>query len=306
VADEVRKALCAGELKIGGVTLPCAVLEDETRVLTMGEFLQAIGRARTPKGRTKAVDELPPFLEAANLQPYIDADLRASTTRIVFKRKSGGLAYGYRAELLPAVCRAFLQAREDRKLRHTQQHIAQQCEVLMRGFAHVGIIALVDEATGYQRVRARRSLEQILEKFITKELQPWAKRFPDEFYEELFRLRGWSYEPWSIKRPAYVGKLTNDLVYARLAPAVLEELRKKNPPDEKGRRRHKHHQWLTQDVGHPKLHEHLISVIALEKASATWSSFYRGIQRAFPQYNQTIPLDLLDKDELEDEKRTGG
>lgn len=292
--EKVHKALCAGEVRIGNVVIPCAVLEDETRVLTMGEFLLAIGRARTPKGRTKAVDELPPFLEARNLQPYIDEGLRASTNRIVFKRERGGIAYGYKAELLPAVCRVFLQAREDRKLRHTQQHIAQQCEMLIRGFAHVGIIALVDEATGYQDFRSKEALAKILEKFIAKELQSWTKMFPDEFYKHLFRLMGWSYNPLSVKRPSYVGKLTNDLIYERLAPGVLDELREKNPPDEKGRRKHKHFQWLTGDLGHPRLREHLAAVIALEKANRTWDTFYRSMQRALPKQNETIPLPLDD------------
>jgi hypothetical protein len=76
-------------------------------------------------------------------------------------------------------------------------------------------------------------------------------------------------------------------------------LRAKNPPDAKGRRRHKHHQWLTDDIGHPKLREHLAAVVALEKAATNWDGFYRGIQRALPRYNQTIPLDLPDKNELE-------
>lgn len=293
--EKIHDALAVGVATIGDNEIPCAVLEDETRVLTMGEFLQAIGRARTPKGRSRAVDELPPFLEARNLQPYIDADLSESTKRVVFRSpRSGGVAYGYKAELLPGVCKVYLQAREDRKLRHTQQHIAQQCEILMRGFAHIGIIALVDEATGYQDLRSRYALGEILEKFIAKELQPWTKTFPDEFYKHLFRLRGWSYDPLSVKRPSYVGKLTNDLIYERLAPGVLDELRAKSPKDEKGRRRNKLFQWLTGDMGHPRLREHLAAVIALEKANMTWDSFYRGIQRALPRQNETIPLPLDD------------
>ena len=48
----------------------------------------------------------------------------------------------------------------------------------MRGLARVGIIALVDEATGFQRIREERALATILEKFIAKEIQPWAMTFP--------------------------------------------------------------------------------------------------------------------------------
>lgn len=303
MSEKIRDAVCTGEVKIGNATLPCAVLEDGTRVLTMGEFLQAIGRSRTPKGKGKAVDELPPFLEATNLQRYIDADLRLSTSRIVFRSpKSGGVAYGYRAELLPAVCKVFLQAREERTLRHTQEHIAQQCEILMRGFAHVGIIALVDEATGYQDIRSKEALAEILEQFIAKELQSWTRTFPPEFYEELFRLYGWSYNPISVKRPSVVGKMTNDLVYERLAPGVLEELRQKNPKDEKGHRRWKHFQWLTGDIGHPKLREHLYAVITLMKASATRDQFMRGMNRALPKPpkpGETIPFNFQERGGLE-------
>jgi len=49
----------------------------------------------------------------------------------------------------------------------------------VRGFARVGIIALVDEATGYQEVRNKLALQAILDAFLRKELAAWAKRFPD-------------------------------------------------------------------------------------------------------------------------------
>jgi hypothetical protein len=168
----------------------------------------------------------------------------------------------------------------------------------MRGFAKVGIVALVDEATGYQEVRDRLALQKILEKYLREEYAKWARTFPDEFYENLFRLRGWQYRPLTLKKPGVVGHLTNDLIYKRLAPGVLDELKKKNPIVAPGQRRQRHHQWLTEDVGHPRLREHLSAVMALMKASTKWSSFYRSMQRALPQYGNTIPLAL---DEPEDE-----
>jgi hypothetical protein len=39
---------------------------------------------------------------------------------------------------------------------------------LLRGFARVGIIALVDEATGFQRDRTKDALSKILEAYIAK------------------------------------------------------------------------------------------------------------------------------------------
>lgn len=39
----------------------------------------------------------------------------------------------------------------------SQRHIADRAETLIRGLATVGIFALVDEATGYQKIRAHRA-----------------------------------------------------------------------------------------------------------------------------------------------------
>jgi hypothetical protein len=163
----------------------------------------------------------------------------------------------------------------------------------MRGLATVGIVALVDEATGYQEVRDRKALEEILSKFIASELLPWAKQFPDEFYVELFRLRGWQHlqSPLTGKRPSVVGHYTNDLIYQRLAPAVLDELKARNPVVS-GRRRHKHHQWLSKDVGHPSLQEHLTKIVVLMKAAPNWTSFYRSVERALPKLGSTIEMPL--------------
>jgi len=300
MAKKIQQAICDGILRIGDAELPCAVLEDGTRLINQAETMEALGRSRRAKGGTGAVDELPPFLAAKNLEPFIDDDLRRSTTPVTFRPlrggggKEGNKQIGYRAEILPKVCEVMLEARDAKVLQANQQRLAIQADVLMRGLAHVGIIALVDEATGYQDIRAKEALAEILEAFIADELQPWTKTFPDEFYKQLFRLRGWSYNPFSVKRPSYVGKLTNDIVYERLAPGVLDELRSKNPPDEKGRRKWRHFQWLTGDIGHPKLREHIYAVIALMKAASTWDQFYRGLQRALPQQNKTLPLPLDD------------
>jgi hypothetical protein len=293
MSEKMPEALNDGVIEIGNAKIPCSVLEGEIRVLTQEGFLNAIGRAGKAKAGTGAsVDRLPAFLSARNIKPFISQELEESTKPIRFKTAKGSMAFGYRAELLPQVCEVYLKARDAGKLSIRQKHIAIQADILMRGLAHVGIIALIDEATGYQYIRARRALDKILDMFIAKELSKWAKIFPDEFYEHLFRLRGWQYYPMSVKKPAYVGKLTNDIVYMRLAPGVLEQLKKLNPITSTGRRRHKHHQWLTEDIGHPQLREHLASIILLMKVSKNWNTFYRMLQQGLPRKAQTIEMYL--------------
>ena len=277
-------------LVISGSEIPCYVLEDETRVLSQGGFLRAIGRTGGSSVGREAPFKLPVFLRAKNLSRYISSDLEATSNPIEFQDVGGMfVAAGYRAVLLPGVCTVYLDARRAGVLYKSQEHIAQRAEILLSGLATVGIIALVDEATGYQNVRVDRALATILEKYIAREIQPWVKTFPDEFYMEMFRLNRWS-KPDGAKRPSVIGRFTNDIVYDRLAPGVLEELRQINPTLTTGGRQHRHHQWFTPEFGHPKLNQHLTVVIALMQAAPNWPFFQRSLQRVFPKLNAKIPF----------------
>jgi len=285
----IPQATHTGELKIGDLAIPCAVLEDGTRLLTQWGFYRAIGRSGRPAGGWGSdVEKVAPFLALDNLKPYVSIELADSIKPIVFRVPRGGKAYGYRAELLPQVCEVYLRAREEEALLKTQLKFAQACEVLTRGLAHVGIIAMVDEATGYQYERAHDALAKILEEFIAKELRKWVQTFPPEFYRELFRLRNLKYDG-SVKRPQYIGVLTNDLVYSRLAPGVLDELRRQTPRDDKGRLKQHLHRRLTEDVGHPKLLQHLSAVTAIMRLCDKWEQFKPMLDRALPKYRR-LPL----------------
>jgi hypothetical protein len=195
----------------------------------------------------------------SSISPFLNEQLLEVTKNPTrFTTKRGLIAYCYEATILADICDAVFEANKQGKLQKQQSHIAERCEILMRGFAKVGIIALIDEATGYQEVRDKQALQQMLDKFLRADLAKWAKTFPDEFYENLFKLKGWQYRPTSVKRPGVVGRWTNDIVYKRLAPGVMIALREKNPVTETGRRKHRHHQWLSDDYGHPALREHPI------------------------------------------------
>lgn len=289
------RATHEGDIRLGEYIIHCAVLEDGRRVLTQSDLMIALGRARQAKGRNYYDGDvnLPAFLTAKNLKQFIDNDLYVTSSQIEFRPMKGAKAFGYPAELLPKVCEVFLRARDEGVLTHMQIHVARQADILMRALAHVGITALVDEATGYQQVRDRDALQKILELYLLKEFAAWAKRFPDDFYKELFRLRGWQWNKLSVARPGYVGKLTNDLVYERLAPGILDELKRKNPKSETGTRKTRHHQWLTEDVGHPALAQHLHAITALMRAANDWKTFYSMVERALPKRIGQLPL-LLD------------
>jgi hypothetical protein len=303
------KATHAGPLKIGHTAIDCAVLEDGTRVISQSSFLRAINRSIRPTAGQgsaslrRAIDEevgfeeLPPFLPSKNLKPFIGKELMDSKNPIAYRPLSGGrLAFGYKAEILPMVCYAYIDADKAGVILSTQKNMVKAAETIVRGLATVGIIALIDEATGYEKVRDRLALQKILDAYLLKELAAWAKRFPDEFYIELFRLRNWEWKGMAVNRPSFVGRLTNDLVYERLAPGILKELQTRNPVTESGHRRARHHQLLTNDVGHPALAQHLHANIALMRASRDWNSFMMLMNRALPKKSGQLPLLLEDAD----------
>lgn len=298
-ADE-KVAVCGSPdrpLHIGEFEFPCYVLEDGTRVLTQGGMLAALGRHPKANVRPEELEEggerLPALVQGKAIRPYISADLLEQSQPITFRTPQGRRASGYRAELLPHLCEVYLRARDAGVLPKNQEHVARQADILVRGLAHVGIIALVDEATGYQAIRARDALATILEEFIAKELQPWLKTFPPDFYKELFRLRGFEFPRDMNQRPRYFGQLTNDIVYERLAPGVLEELKRVTPRNDSGRRKHKYFQRLTSEIGYPKLREHLGSVVTIMKLSSNWEDFQEKLDMIHPKFGTTRRLPFL-------------
>lgn len=225
------------------------------------------------------------FIDGLSQKGVETKDLAARIrSPIQFRAPGGGRSvYGFEATILADICDAVLAARKADALQRQQQHIAERCEILLRGFARVGIIALVDEATGFERDKTKRSLARILEAFVAKELQPWVKTFPDEYYAQMFRLRGLAYTPSSVKRPQYFGILTNDIIYKRLAPGVLAELKKVVPKTESGRRKGTLSQGLTRNVGYPKLREHLGATVAFMKISRDYFDFIDKMDAHYPR-----------------------
>jgi len=290
--EQLVQATNEGILPIGNVNLRVAVLKDGTRVLNRAGVFRAFGRTR--RGRalsdTTRVRGYPSFIDAQNLKPYISAELQKELTEFQYLSKSGrAIRNGFRAEILPEICDVYLRARHEKVLVKQQEHLAVAAEIIVRSLSKVGIIALVDEATGYQSERERDELQKILAAYISAELLPWTKRFPDEFYQQIYKLKDWEYNPRNHKHTQLVGKLTNQIVYELLPAGVLDELRKKNPiVESKKYRAHKHHQFLTIDIGNPNLEKHLSQLIVLMRISQDWQEFENHLIEAFPRYGDQM------------------
>lgn len=274
-------------LKIGEIELDCYVLNNSQRVISQRGMFRGLSVTRGgPRDDMKPDEsgaELPRFATQNWLLKHLSNDLQmALRNPILFSAPGAPRVLGYPATILPELCDAILAARAASDTTDRQEGIVSRAEQLMRAFARLGIIALVDEATGYQAFRARDELQKILAAYVSPELMPYTQRFPQNFYAELHRVRGWKYAPGSSKRNHYIGKLTNELIYKQLPAGVLDDLRKKNPViSEKKRRKNLHYRYLTDDVGDPHLQKQIVSVTTLLSVADDWADFSRLFSKKF-------------------------
>jgi len=279
------------KLKLGDRELECYVLEGGKRVLSGRGMQEVLGLGQSHGGLLKD------FLGQETIKPFIDNELAmefANPVRFIRPGRGGKLALAYEATILPRLCDAVLEARKrNPNLGKRQKEVADQCEIITRVLAKVGIIALVDEVTGYQEIRDREALQRILDLYVKDEWSKWTRRFGNEFYKNLFRLKNIPFPPHEgTKKPSYVGHWTNDVVYSRLAPGILKKLREVNPRTPSGNRARKFFQHLTDDIGIPELQQHLSNVTFLMKSCLTWDEFKQRLDIASPKCGETMSLPL--------------
>jgi len=288
------KADYFGELDLNGIKISCAVLEDGTRVIVNRSLANAIGIKGSGaywQKKKKGERLLPEYLSANYLTPFISNEFRESLYNpIPYINNSGVLTEGVSADKLSDICDIYIKASEKGAL-PDNQHIADNAYKLLLGFSKVGIIALVDEATGYQYEREKDELQKILKAYISEELLPWQKRFPDIFYKELFRLNGWNFTVGGIKkRPGVIGTWTNKLIYEQLPKGVLEELKKQTPVSESGNKTVRYHQLLTEDIGSPHLTAQINQVVTLFQLSDTMEHMWNQFEKL--KHRQSGQLEL--------------
>lgn len=299
-SKEISKVTHQGKWKVADdIEIDCYVTNDKLRLLS----LRGTARAMNLKGGGSG--GLLRNLKSKWIQPYLSDQLKewilgAETDSIdkIFGVK-GPAFIPFEASLFVDVCKAYVKASNDGILTENQKDIADRLLGIMSAFAKVGIVAIVDEITGYQVERAEDELQQILAKYVSQEYLEWAKRFPDEFYIQLFRLRDWGeFKKAGQKMPGVVGKYANQLVYDQLPEGVLEELRNRTPKSEKsGKYTMKLHQSLTLDTGVKHLDKHLVAVITLMKVSDNWEDFIYLFNKSYSK-NVQLRMEFDDDREL--------
>jgi hypothetical protein len=165
---KIRKVKYRGELDLLGFKLPCYVLEDGTRVLS-GRGMQNALKMTDESDKQSSGGRLVENLGQKSLQPFINREKGLVGFEPIISYDGNKEIHGYKASLLPDICNIYLEARRSIRLSPRQGIIANQCEILLGALAKVSIDALVDEATGYQKVR-EKTLQEILRLYVSEEI----------------------------------------------------------------------------------------------------------------------------------------
>lgn len=290
-----------GELNLAGIIIPCYVLEDGTRVLS-GRKMQEALKMVDEGGEKSSGHRMAVSLSRKNISPFISKYLSVGTFSPIECYDGKQKIMGYRAEALADICDVFLEARKEVALTSRQQKIADQCEILMRAFARVGIIALVDEATGYQNEREHLELQKILSAYISDEILKWQLTFTDDFYREIYRLWGLPFIPKYIRnKPSFIGKLTTKYIYEELPKGVVDKIKEKTGKTEHGNWKYKWHQSLTPEIGREHLKRQIIEVTTLMSISKSKEQFNDLFQQ---KYHKIVQLELEFNEEIPEKEKT--
>ena len=290
-------ALLGAKLTLGGIEVDCYVTEDGERLIATRGMQDILKLVDDDAGsHQKSGSRLTRLLNNKNINPLIFKNKPQGHFLPKKRRYEGRVIAGYNAEMLVDICEGMLEARSSGALKTARQGIvAAQCELIMRGLAKTGIVALIDEATGYQNLRPVDGLRNYFDQILRKDLAVWFKRFPDEFYENIYKLKGWDWPGMSKNRYSIVGKYTNDLVYGRIIPGLTEELEKRNPKNFKGHREWKHHQWLNDDAGDKLFSSQMFTILALQRACLNksgdkWRHFMNMMNDILPKKDSTMSM----------------
>lgn len=268
-------------LRLGDVDLDVYVLEDGRRLFNKKAMAKILGL------KSEGGNAFLKTISGKTIGSSINENLwNKIENPIIFKSLNGDLSHGYEAAVLIEICDSIMQARD--VLLESQKFLARQAEIIIRSAAKIGIVALIDEVTGYSDNKRKDEYRELFKDFIREEFRQWEKEVPEKFFDMIYKLYGLKRKnPNSTKHPSFFGNFIRKYVYFPLANtngAILEELDKKNPVVyASGGRKYKFHQFLAEEIGLPAFRAHLWQVVGIGASATDKDTFDKAFYRAFPE-----------------------
>src|ERR1017187_84372 len=276
------EALCEGAMEIGSVQIECYVLDNLKRVIHKRGMAKALGM------KSEGGNVFMRAMGRKGLGSVIGEELRSKLDNpLIFKTLTADLGHGYDATILIDICDAIIEAAKTDKLGPNQEDLAKQAEIIIPASAKLGIVALVDDATGFIADKRREQYKELFREFIREEIKLYDEpQFPDQLFDVIYKIYGLPRKSDTQNHPQFFGKFIRKYIYEPLANsngAILEMLDEKNPVVYvNGGRRYKMYNFLSDVVGMPKLKAHFWQVIGIGNSVKNKAQFERSFYTAFP------------------------
>jgi len=264
--DVIRRVIHSGPVRFGDVECEAVVLDNGARGFIQRQMMKAVGFSEKKQSSRFLI-----FL--AELSPKALIIMQNTGCQVVNPGHGNANFVSY--EIVPEICDAVIDAALDGVLHPQRRHLIAPCRKIQAALSRVGIVALIDEATGYQYRRESSALQDLFAKLIREHVSDWQRRFSPDFYEAIFALYGWKYQGHAHGIPAIVGKITLRYVYEAIFPAaIVAEIKARQKSE-------RLHQWLTNEGGLPLLEKQINALIVIAKTSFSPDDFFARCEAVF-------------------------
>ena len=260
-----------------GIDAECYVLDDEAKtvVVTKTGLAQLLGIG----DRARDLDQV---LGAQYMSKYRDLELlhkmeKPFKFQLISRSKTVHQALGYDITSIVDIGRALIEAKENNDLPQNRHVAASAAQKLINASAKSGI-----KGVGYALAGYRPEVQEVIDAFkafVREEARQYEKEFPDELYEEWYRLYGLARPEKG--RPIRFGQLTNMQIYMPLAKSkgrILEQIRASR--DENGKQSDKLHLFLSE-IGVKALRQHIGKLLGVAAMSESKEEYEKGIEKVF-------------------------
>ncbi len=267
-----------------GIDAECYVLYDESKtvVVTKTGLSQLLGIGE----HARDLDQL---LGAQYMSKYRDLELQRKMEnpykfQLTSKSKTVHQALGYDITAIVDIGRALIEAKDNDDLPQSRLKAAAAAQRLINASAKAGIKGVAYALAGY-----RPEVQAVIDEFkafVREEARQYEKEFPDELYEEWYRLYGLNRPEKG--RPIRFGQLTNMQIYTPLAKSkgkILEQIRASR--DENGKQSDKLHLFLSE-IGVKALRQHIGKLLGVAAMSETREEYEKGIEKVFGRMKPEI------------------
>lgn len=260
-----------------GIDAECYVLDDEAKtvVVTKTGLSQLLGIGE----HARDLDQL---LGAQYMSKYRDLELQRKMEnpykfQLTSKSKTVHQASGYDVTAIVDIGRALIEAKDSDDLPASRLKAAAAAQKLINASAKAGIKGVAYALAGY-----RPEVQEVIDAFkafVREEARQYEKEFPDELYEEWYRLYGLNRPEKG--RPIRFGQLTNMQIYVPLAKSkgkILEQIRTSR--GENGKPSDKLHLFLSE-IGVKALRQHIGKLLGVAAMSDSKEEYEVGIGKVF-------------------------